>query len=578
MKIAIEKINRKLEARFGGAVRAALEPECRSIVVSGQLKTWADTVEACTLAAQKKGGWHVVNRVVCAEALAAEAAYPERLPLVRDESLEGARPDVLVIGGGISGAAVLRELARYRLDLLLVEKEADVAVQTSSRNLGEVHPGVDLGHRCLKQKYVVRGNELYPQVTEELGVPFDQCGQYVALESAWLWLPLWLMVLQRRFLGVKGTKVLTKKALYKAQPNLRPGYRLALFSPTAGSVSPYGLTIAYAENAVQNGAKVSLNTAVTGMKLENGHITAVETNRGTVYPRLVINAAGCFSDRIAEMAGDGFFSLHPRRGTEALLDRRLGDLTNAIVSYKRLKNTEKNTKGGGVLRTVSGNILVGPDAVETPLREDFSSSAESVRKLFEKHKNTFPALSEKDCITYFTGVRAASFEEDFILERGRRTDNIIHCAAIQSPGITAAPAFSKDIAALAVEMLGGAAENTGFNPVRRPIPRLAEMDEQTRAALIAQNPDYGVIVCRCEEISKGEILDALSGPLCVPTLDGVKRRVRAGMGRCQGGFCSPQVMQILAEYTGRPLSEITKKGRDSRVVLGGTKEASREEL
>ena len=576
--IKIKKINRRLRASFGAAVQAELCPENRSIVVRGELPRWEEVLRACGMAVHKKGGWHVVNRIECAEAKAAEAAFPERLPLESDQSLEGQRVDVLVIGGGISGASVLRELSRYQLTALLVEKESDLAMQASSRNDGEVHPGVDQGKRCLKQHYVLAGNARYEKLCRELGVPFDRCGQYVAFSGLWLLPVVGLIALQRRALGVRDTRILLKKALYEAQPRLAEGYDFALYNPSAGTVCPYSLTIACAENAVQNGAQVSLGTAVLGMEVKEGRIVSVRTNRGTVYPKVVVNAAGCFADRIAEMAGDGFFSLHPRRGTELILDRRAEGLTSSIVSFKTLAHQEKNTKGGGILHTVHGNILVGPDAVETPLREDFSTSPESIDRLLTKQKKTIPALSGRDIITYFTGVRAASFEEDFIIEKGRMTENLVHCAAIQSPGLTAAPAFSVDVAAMAVGLLGGAEEKADFDPIRRPIPRLAGLPEEERAALIAKNPDYGVIICRCEEVSRGEILDALRSPVSVPTLDAVKRRVRPGMGRCQGGFCSPLVQQIIAEYLGVPTEAVTKKGRASYVTAGPLKGAEHGEL
>ena len=274
------------------------------------------------------------------------------------------------------------------------------------------------------------------------------------------------------------------------------------------------------------------------------------------------------------MADDRFFSIHPRKGTNSILDKKRGALLQSIASVKLLHRTPGHTKGGGILHTVHDNLLVGPDAVETPLPEDYSTARESIERVFLKQRSTAPALSERDIITYFSGVRAPTFEEDFIIEPGRRTANIIHCAGIQSPGLTTAPAAAIDIAAMAVKMLGEyrpVAANVAFDPKRKAPPVLRELSDEQRAALIAADPDYGEIVCRCEQISKGEILDALRSEICVPTLNGIKKRVRPGMGRCQGGFCSPLVTKIIAEFLGVPLSEVRQGGADSVITYGPSK-------
>ena len=564
----IKKLNAKLADAYDNKVQAELNEHNKSIIVSGELDSWEDIVAACSMCVNKKNDWHVVNHIKFTGA----KIPPMRLPELKDDALEGATPDVLIVGGGVCGCAIARELSRWDLGILLIDKESDVAVQASSRNDGEVHPGVDQKSLTLKLKYELRGNAMYPQICKELGVKFRYVGQYVAFKGRYLKPLMEFVSFQRHKLGVKDTEILGKDELYAAQPNLNPGYDIGLYNPSAGEVCPYGLTIAYAENAIQNGANVSLNTAVLGMDVEEGVIKTVHTNRGDIKPRLVINAAGVWSDKLAAMADDEFFSIHPRRGTEAVLDHKAAGITDAIISYKELFNkTEKHTKGGGILHTVDDNILVGPDAIETYERENYATHPESIEWLFNKQKKTIESLDRRDIITYFTGVRAANFEEDFIIEEGRETSNIIHCAAIQSPGLTAAPAIAVDIAEMAVSKLGNVKPNNFFNPIRKPIPSLKDLSEDERARLINENPDYGVIVCRCEEISKGEILDALRSPLCVPTLDGIKRRVRPGMGRCQGGFCGPSVSKIIAEFMDSEISEVTKSGNNSYISYGRTK-------
>jgi glycerol-3-phosphate dehydrogenase len=331
---------------------------------------------------------------------------------------------------------------------------------------------------------------------------------------------------------------------------------------------------------VENGVRVSLDTAALGMEVSGGRIIRVDTNRGTLYPRVVINAAGVFADQVAAMAKDEFYSIHPRRGANAILDKKLSDLLVQSIASKLGRDFRTaRTKGGGVIRTVHENILIGPDAVETPERENFATYAESMNTIFAKFIKTVPALNQSQIIAYFTGVRAATYEEDFVIEKGRRTVNLVHAAGIQSPGLTAAPAIAEDVAKFAIEIMeasGAVVEkNKAFNPVRKPVPHPAEMNDEERAALIERNPDYGVILCRCEEVSRGEILESLRRPVPCDTLDGVKRRVRAGGGRCQGGFCGPLVLKLIAGETGLAPEAVTKNGPGSAVLVRPTKGARR---
>lgn len=565
----LRSVNRKLNRRFGGAVHASLSDGC--VVLSGRLPGWDEVVEACQVAAKKNSPIHVVNDIACDEV----KEQPMRLPSLRDGALEGRRPDVLIIGGGISGVSIARELSKWKLDILLVEKEADLALQTSGRNDGEVHPGIDLGRGSKKHLYIRRANRMYERLCRELDVPFKRVGQYVGFDRAYMKPAVALYCFWRRHVdGIEDTKLISGTELKRREPNLNHDFKFAISNPSSGCVCPYGLCIAYAENAVANGASVALNTAVLDMQVENGKIVSVTTNRGTVYPRLVVNAAGVFAEDIARLAGDRFYSIHPRRGTNAILDKKAGALMSSIASVKIFSRESAHSKGGGILNTAHGNLLVGPDAVETWEKENTETSAESIRRVFDKQRKTMPCLGEKDVITYFTGVRAPTFEEDFVIEFGRKTHNLIHCAGIQSPGLTTAPAVALDIEKMAVDYLSRfkkAERNENFNPVRQGVPVLNKMSDGERNALIQKNPDYGVIVCRCEEISRGEILDALRSPVCVPTLDGIKKRVRPGMGRCQGGFCSPLVTKIIADYLGVPLSEVKKSSAESFITFGPAK-------
>lgn len=568
----VEDLKKKLDARFGEGL--TVRREDRTIIVSGEMDNWHDIVTACSMCVSREKGVHVVNDIH----LAGVEMPKMRMPGIHDQAIDGKHPDVLIIGGGISGCSIARELMRSRLSVLVIDKEADVAIQASGRNDGEVHPGVDLNKGSLKQSYVVRGNRMYDRICRELDVPFERCGQYVGFFDPKLRPIVEAYAWQRRHIcGVDDTRVISRDELVHGEKHLNPEFAFALFNPMAGVVSPYQLTIAYAENAIANGAEFSLNTAATAMEVKDGRIVSVTTNRGTVYPKLVINAAGVFADDVAGMARDRFYSIHPRRGTDLIMDRKAGALVRSVASWKDLKRSASHSKGGGIIHTPSGNLLIGPDAVETYEKENYATNRSSVDAIMAKQKRTAPALDGRDIITYFTGVRAADFEEDFIIEPGRRTNNLIHVAGIQSPGLTTAPAVAEDVSAMAVDLLqkmGNPVErNLSFNPIRKGIPRLKDMAPVQRNAMIQNNPDYGVVVCRCEEVSKGEIIDAIHNPLGVATVDSIKRRVRPGMGRCQGGFCSPLVVQLIAQETRIPMEDVMKSGEGSWINCGETKEA-----
>jgi glycerol-3-phosphate dehydrogenase len=600
---SLQRINNRLYSRFGGQVWAVLNDGC--LILEGALDSWADVVEAGFLAVkglrfsrEDKPG-RGIKRVYEAiipkiQGFVNRVRFPgtEIPPVtageVHDTAIEGERPDVLVIGGGITGCAIARELARYNIKILIVEKEHDVATHASGRNDGMVHPGIDLFKGTRKYHYTLPGNRMYDRITRELGVPFERTGQYLCFSGAFVKLILYLSLLYWKWLGIPGVRVIGKKELRGREPSLKDDITSALFFPTSGVVCPHKLTIAYIENAVQNGARLALDTAVTGMKTGGGRILSVTTTRGTVYPKVTINAAGVFADTIAAMAGDQFYSIHPRRGINSILDKKI-TLLNTIasrinLSLKRdaasggVKKTS-HSKGGGVIRTIHGNILVGPDAEEVYDREDYSTNRESVDKVFAKFRETVPALSQAHIITSFAGIRAPTYEEDFVVCKGRRAANMVHAAGIQSPGLTAAPAIALDVVRFTVELLAAGGEipviRQDFDPICKPVPHIAALKDEERDALIRARADYGVILCRCEEVSRGEILDALRRPVPCDTQDGVRRRVRPGGGRCQGAFCGPFVLELIAKEKGIPLERVMKGHSDSNILYGPTKGADR---
>ena len=563
------KINEKLKKSGLGEFSVHESPE--GIVLTGESDSWDRIIEAGFCAAKKYSKVHVIN-----DAHYTGDEIPEmRKPELNDKAIDGLRPDVLVIGGGVCGTSIARELMKWDLEVLLVEKEYDLALGASGRNDGCVHPGIDLKKGSMKQKYNLPGNRMFDQISEELEVEFDRCGQTVVFDTAKYMPLLRLSRVYFKRMGLGNVKVLNHSQLLAHEPAVKENLKCGMFFPTGGVVCPYNLTIAYGENAVDNGAKLSLNTAVLGMEERGGEIISVTTNRGTVYPKVVVNAAGVFAEEIAKMANDRFYSIHPRKGTNTILDKKSARIVRTSYTLLGGMKTEGHTKGGGIIRTADKNVLVGPDAVETYKKEDYSTESKNINAVFTKQQGATEKLKYSDAITYFSGVRAPTFEEDFIVEKGRRTSNIVHAAGIQSPGLTAAPAIALDVSKICVELLtesgNKVSPNKAYNPKRRGIPRVASMSDAERNSLIANNPAYGEIVCRCEEISRGEIIDALNRSVPCETVDGVKKRCRPGMGRCQGGFCGPLVAKIISEEKNIPLEAVRKADENSRLLFRKSK-------
>lgn len=566
----IDKIRKKI-SKISPEIRVEEERGC--VALYGELDSWDDVVK-CGRLAVIKDSLGVVNRITL------KGHTPKMyLPKITDKKYDNRKPDVVIIGAGIVGSAIARELSKFSLDIMLLEKEYDVALAASSRNDGEIHPGIDLHKGLLKLHYNSIGNRMYPGLCAELGVEFKRRGQVVVLSKWWEKLFAPLFIAKMKSMNIPDCRVLNRDELLKIEPNVPDWAVGAFYAGTAGVVCPYKMTIALAENAVANGVEICLNTAVTGMELDGERITAVKTNRGVIYPKLVINAAGVYSDVIADMAGDRTFTIHPRKGTLLILDKKSQSrIVNTVMAkspYGDLKGRDKNTKGGGLVHTIDGNVLVGPNAIEIPDREDTSTGCDCVDSIYNKQSKVAEKMSRGDIITYFAGVRAPTYEEDFVIRKGIFTKNIVHAAGIQSPGLTAAPAIAVDIVKYAVDLLENVKLNTKFNPVRKGVPHLAEADNETRDKMIKANPDYGMIVCRCEEVSKGEIMDALNAPFVVPSTDAIKRRVRAGMGRCQGGFCGPLVVKIIAEKLKIKPEEVNKGNDRSFILIKDTKEGAK---
>ena len=578
LKAGIEARARRISERSGerpneAPCEVSARETGKSILLEGRVPSWQDKIDFGYLAA-KAGYKGVVNDL---EVAGAEWARAERLSAVEgapgDRPLEGQRFDVAIVGAGVIGCAIARELSKWNLKTLLVEKEGDVAVHTSSRNDGMIHDGFAAKPGTLKAKYNVLGNRMWEPLARELGIDFQRPGSLIVYSSMVIAALYPVFAARARANGVDGWERWSPSRLRAEEPNITDEQHGAFFLPSAGIISPYTATVALAESAAANGVRVMLETCVLGFEREKDRITRVLTSRGDFRASVVVNAAGNWADVVALFAGDRFFSLHQRRGVDMILDRATGELQRHILGMPAISQAKSKSKGGGLVKTVEGNILVGPTAVEAPGREEYATSSPELRELdkhFKINKRLFPSMA----ITYFAGVRPCTYEEDFIVERSVGVRNLVHAAGIQSPGLASAPAIAAEVARLALEALSETEKvspKAVFIARREARPELRRLPLEERAALIGKNPAYGRIVCRCEEVSEGEIRDALRSLVPATTLDAVKRRVRPGMGRCHGGFCTPRVMEILADELKIPLWEVTKKGPGSRIALGETK-------
>ena len=473
--------------------------------------------------------------------------------------------DVVIVGAGVSGAMTARELARYDLKVALLEKCNDVAMGATKANSGIVHAGFDAVPGSLKAKLNVQGCAMMPEVCRRLHVPYINNGSLVVAFDEEEVSHLRILMDRGFENGVPQLRIIDAEELHKMEPNVSRDAIAALWAPTAGIVCPYELTIAATECAVNAGVTFMRNCEVTAIDtLENR--LRLQTTAGDVDARYVVNAAGVFADKIASFAGDDSIHITARRGDYYLLDRTVGD----IVSHTIFQCPSVMGKGVLVSDTVDGNIIIGPTAGNTDDKNDLSTDwhgLDAVRSLATK---SVPKATTANAITSFCGLRAHSSENDFIIGVSDKNPRLINVAGIESPGLSAAPATARMVGKI-IRNLTGAQKKENFDDGREAPVRFRHMTDEQRAALIAREPAYGRIICRCETVTEGEILDAIRAPAGARDVDGVKRRTRAGMGRCQGGFCGSKVVEILSRELNIPINEVTKFGGDSRILFDRTK-------
>lgn len=475
--------------------------------------------------------------------------------------------DIVIIGAGVSGCAVARELSRYQAKICVVERCEDVCCGTSKANSAIAHAGFDAAAGSLMAKLNVRGSQMMEQLSRELDFPYRRNGALVLCMNEED-LPNLQALYERGVTnGVRGLEILTKEQVLAKEPNVSDGVVAALWAPSGAIICPFGLNYALAENAAANGVEFRFNTAVTALKPQDGH-WLVLTENGVIKTKCVVNAAGVFADIFHNMVCGKKIHITPRRGDYCLMDKTVGGFVNSTI----FQLPGKFGKGVLVTPTVHGNLLVGPTAIDVDDPDGVNTTREGLDALMAKASVTVKNLPGRQTITSFAGLRAHEDGHEFIIGEAEDAPGYFDCAGIESPGLTASPAIGVMLAGLLRDKLA-LEERADFIATRKGVLNPWNLSPEERQALIRENPDYGQIICRCESVTKGEIVDAVTRPLGARSLDGVKRRTRAGMGRCQGGFCSPRVMEIIACETGMKLSDVTKCGGRSRLVVGRTKEA-----
>lgn len=475
--------------------------------------------------------------------------------------------DVAIIGAGVIGTAIARELMKYKAKVVILERGHDVSVGTTKANSGIVHAGYDAPFESNKGKFNAKGNAMYEQVCKDLDVPFNRIGSLVCAFEEEDLLTLEQLKANGEKLGISGLKIIDQATVRSMEPHISENVIAALYAPTAGITEPWALAVAYAENAIDNGAELKLDFEVSGIeKTQKGY--KISSADLTIEAKYVVNCAGVYADDIYRLVDkDSTLEIRPVRGEYFLLDKSCGSWVNHVV----FPCPSKLGKGTLVVPTIDGNLLVGPDS-EMLSREDkeaVQTEAERLQHVRSLASKLIQDVPYRETITTFSGLRADPKNGDFILEESKM-EGFFNAAGIKSPGLSCAPAIGEFMAEL-VAKKGGFEVNPSFNPARRPSVIMSHMSEAEKNELIQKDPRYGRIICRCEMITEGEIVDVIHRNAGGRTINGIKRRARPGAGRCQGGFCSPRVMEILARELNMDMRDICLESKDSKVLMGLTK-------
>lgn len=468
--------------------------------------------------------------------------------------------DAVIIGAGVVGGMVARSLSAYELKICILERENDVAMGATRANSAIVHAGFDAKEGSLKAKFNVEGSKMMEQVAKELGVKYKRNGSLVIgfndedLEE--------IKRLYERGIknGVEDLEIIDGNRLRELESEISENAVAALYAPTGAIICPYELTVAAIGNAMDNGAELKCGFEVTNIrKTDDGF--EIFSGEESVKAKYVINAAGVYSDKIAKMVGDDSFEINPVKGEYILLDKEAGGILKSTV----FRTPTKLGKGILVSPTVDGNLILGPTAVPGEDKEDKKTTAQGFAGILKEAGENVKNLPRNKAITSFCGIRAKGNTGDFVI--GSPVAGFINVAAIESPGLTSAPAIGEYVK----NMISGLTPKKDYNPIRKPAHYFKNASDEEKNKIIKENPAYGRIICRCEEVTEGEILEAIRTNPKPTDMDGVKRRTRAQMGRCQGGFCTPYIMKLLSSELGIPMERVTKSGGDSYLTEGVTK-------
>lgn len=548
--------------RLKNYVIDALISEQKIIYLRGEVDIWQDVVDLGHIAASIKGVKGVVNKIR-AKNVKAEKKDNKALISAAEKKGEIDQADLVIVGAGVIGSGIARELGKYDLKIIVVEKNSDISEGTSKANNGMIHAGYDSKPGTLKAEMNVKGNAMYSSWAEELDFSFKRTGSFVAgfCQDDDQYLEMYYE--RGKANGVPGIEIISAEEGRKIEPSLHHSIMKLLWTPSAGYVEPYEVTQALAENAIDNGVKFMLDTEVLTITTKDSKVENVVTNKGLIKTNWVINAAGLYADDLAEMVDDCFYTIHPRRGTLVLFDK-----SNKGINRRFIGTPPKNfTKGGGPMETPEGNPIWGPSAIEVASKTNFDVDQEDLDFIINKSSQLIEGITKQSVITYFSGLRASTYTEDFIIEASEKVEGFIHVAGIQSPGLAAAPAIAERVEEIFLGLKPSTRKKTHYNPRREKPVQFRECSLAEKDELIKKDPKYAQVICRCETITEAEIVNAIHGKIPATTIDAIKRRTRSGMGRCQGGFCGPRVLEILSRELGIKATEITLKGEGSNVLI-----------
>jgi len=477
--------------------------------------------------------------------------------------------DVIIIGAGVVGCSIARELSRFKVRVAVLEKESDVGWGSSCRNSGVIHAGFNNQPGTLMAKYCVEGNQSFHSLVEELDVPFQKTGKLVVAKNNREIAGLKKLKEQGERNGVKNLDIISEKEIKKLEPNIKGV--AALLSPETGITSPYLYTIALAENALKNGVQFYLDTELKNIKKKTSGEFVLNTTNKQFIADYLINSAGVYCDEIAKMADIDHYRIYPCRGEYYVLDKNASSLISHLI-YP-VPNIEEGGLGIHLTPTVDGNALIGPSNEYLNKKNDYAVTTEIVQKLFQEAQEYLPGISSKYFIRNYAGIRAKQTPplqggyRDYVIEKSEKVPNMINLIGIESPGLTAAYPIAKQVVTM-IDKKEKLSPNPDFNPSRKSILRFEEQDEKTKRKLVEQDSDYGEVICRCEQVTKKEILQAIDNPLGARSLISIKYRSRAMMGRCQGGYCQTRIMELLKEKYNYRWNDFLLRGSESYMLTG----------